>query len=225
MLHNLLYYAQKDIFIDMDTGSMYSHEDLDFFMTMEILHKEEIKEPSLYQLMEMFPTGKQAAIRGVKARIKAVKEKLDGIGEMRERKVKLLDNINMLDRPLYMKDIEDSLSKYLTDGEKELKRYNFQLSYLNRLGEKEKEVKSGSLTVEDIAAARHIPITNFIKVRRDRKANCLFHSDKNASMHVYGDNHFYCFSCNESGDVIDIIKKMYGYSFREAVEFLIGKRV
>lgn len=225
MLHNLTYYAQKDIFIDMDTGSMYSHEDLDFFMTMEILHREEIKMPSLYELMETFPTAKQAAVRGVKARIKQVKEKLDGIGELRERKVKLLDNINMLDRPLYMKDIEDELSKYLTEGEKELKKYNFQLAYLNRLGEKEKPIKTGVITDQDVEQARHTPITNFVKIRSDRKARCLFHSDKNASMHVYGDNHFYCFSCNESGDVIDIVKKIYGYDFRTAVQFLVGKKI
>ena len=222
----LTYYEEKDIFIDLDSGSMYSHEDLDFFMTMHTLHKKEQSiTPSLSQLMETYPTARPCAMRGIREKIKILKNRINCLDEVRERKVKAIANVSMFDRPLYMKDIDEYIEKDLNEYEAQIKKYTFQLAYLKRLGEKKEVIKGGSYTEQDLEEARQVPITNFIKIRGDRKAKCVFHSERTASMHIYNDNHYYCFSCNESGDVIDLVKKLYNYNFRQAVELLIGKKL
>ncbi|MEK6879643.1 MAG: CHC2 zinc finger domain-containing protein [Nanoarchaeota archaeon] len=57
-------------------------------------------------------------------------------------------------------------------------------------------------------------VEGLIKVNRMNKALCLFHQDKNPSMHIY-DDHFYCFSCGERGDIITFLTKFYNISISE----------
>ena len=45
---------------------------------------------------------------------------------------------------------------------------------------------------------------------------CLFHDDRTPSMKLY-DDHFYCFGCGASGDVIDLTGKLLGLSPKESV--------
>lgn len=54
------------------------------------------------------------------------------------------------------------------------------------------------------------------------KSLCPLHSEKSESFTVYPDSQsFFCFgSCNEGGDVIDLIKKLKGFSFKEALAYL-----
>jgi DNA primase len=49
---------------------------------------------------------------------------------------------------------------------------------------------------------------------------CPFHSEKTPSFFVFPDNHFKCFGCGESGNVIDFIQKLHGLSFPEALKHL-----
>lgn len=49
---------------------------------------------------------------------------------------------------------------------------------------------------------------------------CPFHQDRTPSFFVFQDNKFKCFGCQESGDVIDFVQKMYGLSFRDALKHL-----
>ena len=50
---------------------------------------------------------------------------------------------------------------------------------------------------------------------------CPFHEEKHPSFTVYEDsNHFICFGCGEKGDAIDFIKKLKGFSFKEALAYL-----
>lgn len=86
---------------------------------------------------------------------------------------------------------------------------------------KEGEV-STLLSAGDIAMAKLIPISTFIKVPVHNKAVCLFHIDKQPSMHVYGTT-YHCFTCSAHGSVIDIVMKIKNCSFTQAVRFLIGK--
>lgn len=92
-----------------------------------------------------------------------------------------------------------------------------KLRYLNPIAS-----RGTGLTAQDIAQAKSTPIKNFLKVNRQHKAVCLFHNDKNASMHIYGTN-YYCFSCQAKGSVVDIIMKLHNKPFKDAVLFLIGK--
>jgi len=52
-------------------------------------------------------------------------------------------------------------------------------------------------------------------------ALCPFHNEKTPSCYFYTEtNSFYCFGCNEKGDVIKFTMLFYGIGFREAVRML-----
>lgn len=57
-----------------------------------------------------------------------------------------------------------------------------------------------------------------IRVRRNGMAVCPFHNDKHPSMKV--DKRFHCFACQEDGDVIDFVARLYGLNPKEAAEKL-----
>lgn len=58
--------------------------------------------------------------------------------------------------------------------------------------------------------------TTFIR----NKCLCMFHNDRNPSMSIKNER-YKCFSCGESGDVIDFIAKLYGYTPIQAVKYII----
>jgi len=60
-----------------------------------------------------------------------------------------------------------------------------------------------------------------IRVDRGNKAICPFHNDRHASMHVYsGRGGYWCFTCNEGGNVIDFAMRYFNVNFRQACEKL-----
>lgn len=71
----------------------------------------------------------------------------------------------------------------------------------------------------DLIRAKAYPIENIIHVTR-HKASCPFHNDSHPSLHVYPDNHSYCFSCSKYADSIDIAMKVWNLSFKEALKRL-----
>jgi hypothetical protein len=72
----------------------------------------------------------------------------------------------------------------------------------------------------DIEKAKQVPVNNFIQFRGGF-ARCLWHNDKNPSMHYYKKlNRVKCFSCGKGGDVIDVVQKLHSCSFEEAVRRL-----
>lgn len=58
-----------------------------------------------------------------------------------------------------------------------------------------------------------------LRLRRGDMTCCTFHSDKTPSMKLYSD-HFYCFGCQKSGDVIDLAAGLFGLSNSEAAKKL-----
>ena len=55
----------------------------------------------------------------------------------------------------------------------------------------------------------------------DLVCKCPFHADKKPSLHVNLSKGLWnCFGCGEGGDAIQFVRRAYGYSFREAVEYL-----
>ena len=83
-------------------------------------------------------------------------------------------------------------------------------------------VETGLVSPSDIARAKLVPISTFLKVPGSKKVACLFHADKNPSMHIYGTT-YYCFVCSAKGSVVDIVMKLYNRSFTSAVKYLIGR--
>lgn len=81
--------------------------------------------------------------------------------------------------------------------------------------------RKNEVTPEMIARAKEHPIENIILDVVRGKAHCISgeHQDKNPSMQVKN-NRVHCFSCDFKGDVIDVVKKLYGWSFHESVRHL-----
>ena len=49
---------------------------------------------------------------------------------------------------------------------------------------------------------------------------CPFHDDHNPSFYVFPDGHYKCFSCQEYGDSIDFVQKLYSLPFKDALKYL-----
>lgn len=74
-----------------------------------------------------------------------------------------------------------------------------------------------------VQMAKEYPLTNLVRVNGAHKANCpLQKKDTTPSFHVYPNNTWYCFSCNQGGDVIDFVMKKDNLDFMGAVNKLIG---
>jgi len=56
-----------------------------------------------------------------------------------------------------------------------------------------------------------------------RRCCCLLHNGKNQNSFSWKQDSFKCFSCQKSGDAIDLVKAINNCSFREAVKFLAAK--
>lgn len=79
---------------------------------------------------------------------------------------------------------------------------------------------AGEISDGDIERAKQTKISTIIKVSASKKVLCLFHTDKVPSMHIY-ETTYHCFSCGAHGSVIDIVMKLYGLKFIDAVKRLI----
>ena len=58
-----------------------------------------------------------------------------------------------------------------------------------------------------------------IEVKRNGKALCPFHNDRNPSLFV-ADDHYHCFACGEHGDSIDLVAKLYDLPLHAAARKL-----
>ena len=75
------------------------------------------------------------------------------------------------------------------------------------------ETVKAAVTVRQ--AAEHYEL----EVNRNGMTCCPFHKDRHPSMKLY-DNHFYCFGCGATGDVIDFTARLFEVSPFEAVKKL-----
>lgn len=76
---------------------------------------------------------------------------------------------------------------------------------------------------DDLANAKLVPITNYLKFNSAGFASCIFHNDDSPSLKIFPDNHVYCFGCSKRGDTIDVVMKIQGCSLNEAVKLIIGR--
>ena len=81
------------------------------------------------------------------------------------------------------------------------------------------------ITDSDIEQARNVNCADILEIKKKvgkrNWAICPFHPDKNPSLLCYPDGQgFYCFACKTGGDTIELVMKLYNYSFTEAVRFL-----
>lgn len=99
--------------------------------------------------------------------------------------------------------------------EQELKKISNQIYFLEYKG----EINNRTISQEDIALAREVPFDRVIDVDKEY-ATCPFHNDKGRHLYVRN-NYGYCFVCNWSGDVIQLVIDRDHLRFSEVVNKLL----
>jgi hypothetical protein len=119
--------------------------------------------------------------------------------------------------------VKNTEIKDLLEIDSHLSRLHWQLSISNN-----RPVK-GQITPELIQQALAVPIQSlfqqpFRKSGRNLIGLCPLHQEKHPSFFIYPDtNTCWCYGCNQGGNIINLIRLMHGYSFKEAVHFLAGE--
>ena len=79
----------------------------------------------------------------------------------------------------------------------------------------------------DIEGAKAFPIEQIFDIERPKRSSkriicrCPLHQEKTGSFVIYLDsNTWHCFSCGEGSSSIDLVMKLQGLNFKEAVEYL-----
>ena len=154
-----------------------------------------------------------AALRG---KLKALKDEAMIIEKVYDRHYTRIKEQHTFTRgyAVRMEVLETWVAQRRTEVQKQLMITKNQI---NNLTDK---VSEGSITDADIQHAKEYPITQLIKVNRARKALCPFHNDRTPSLHVYKDNHAYCFVCPKVADSIEIYRELNHCDFKTAVEQL-----
>lgn len=170
------------------------------------------------ELLEIFPEAKAI----IPEKIMEWEEKRDEFSDTIKKKLVLIKQL-----------APDEFSQWfwrewvkITDGEK-LLTFEKHIERLKRLLmiTNGKEPK-GQITEEQIQRALAVPIENLINqtLRKSGKALvglCPLHNERHPSFYIYPTtNSCWCYGCNQGGDIINLIKLLHGYSFREAVQYL-----
>lgn len=96
---------------------------------------------------------------------------------------------------------------------------------LNMLVAPPSEQDQNGISDAEIEAAKNRDCADFVEIKRNggqiQWALCVFHNDTNPSMACYpGEKGFYCFACNEGGDVIKLVQKVHNCTFPEAIRII-----
>lgn len=158
--------------------------------------------------------------------------------ELLQERVALIDDIAEQLKPYVgRKDIDavfarECMKHFLVT---ELLRIESSISFQERLAHHNDPIPSkGSshLAPNDIQRARDISIIDVAerligqlrKMGNSFSAKCPFHEEKTPSFHLYtASNRYHCFGCAANGDVIDLVQKILGFTFYQAISYLINK--
>lgn len=193
-----------DKYID-NQGNLWREEEVNYFMRLEKEWKDDLPEMGFYERNQIFPEAKEIEKKNLKEQI----EKLRSQSQERYNWFieKVINTANHKDQPALI----EYNNANLDEANEKIFKLAYQLKWL-------KNDKNGDL---DIERAKQVPIETFLKVERSNKVKCLFHKEKTASMHINRKkNTFKCFGCDAWGSVIDIVMKLKGCGFVEAVKML-----
>jgi len=202
-------------------ATTYTDEQYDALDALERSWKATLPEyRNIRELIDAFPIGKTAAVRATRAHIKECKESIASLVELREVWSAAINKMKPKEQPGFIDWLNGHIEQKRQEYDKELRRYQYELNFLLNIGNEKAgiEPKSG-VTEMQIAAAKSVEIRNLIPVNRAKKALCIFHDEKNPSMHVYG-TRVWCYACNRGGDAIDVYQKLNGCDFITAVKGL-----
>jgi len=219
-LHGLKYLGFSEE--ELEEIEKEDEEEMNFVRNLEEEWRKSKIHYSDKELLEIFPEAK-----------KVIPEKIE---EWQEKKEKLIAIIKK--KLVLIRDrTADEFSRWfwrewvkITEAE-ELLKIEDHISRLKRLSSVAKgRVSKERLTEEEIQRALTIPIESLINrpLRKSGKALvglCPFHSEKHPSFYIYPEtNSCWCYGCNQGGDVINFVKLLHGYSFKETVQYLIGEK-
>lgn len=182
------------------------------------MNKEVLKymgSPPKWELVKIFPES-----------IPYINEKIRVLLEERERtKQRFREIIHKCEKEVEVFLVRDCYSEKLERIDREIRRLK---GYFSRVVlEKGKtylpieEIKSSVSIVE--VFGRLCPDRRLKKSGDKYSCLCPFHSEKHPSFCLYPEtNTFYCFGCGEAGDVFDLVMKLEGFSFKEAIVYLQG---
>lgn len=174
---------------------------------------------SFAQLIDLFPEAAPAARRAAKAKIKELNKSIASLSDFRDIWSNDINKINFKLQPAYIAYLDDLINRLRQGYEKEIRKYEYQLHYLDNVG-KEQVKSEGIITDLQIAKAKSFPITELLSFKRGQTL-CPFHDDHKPSLKYYQkDNHVYCFACSTSADSIDVYMKLNGCDFKAAVRAL-----
>lgn len=172
------------------------------------------------ELLQIFPEAKAV----IPEKIVEWEEKRDEIIDIIKKKLTVVKHKSAPQNQWFWRAVIKAL-----DGPKllEVEQHILRLKRLLMVA-KGRKLK-GRLTEEQIQQALAVPIENLInkplrKCGRVLVGLCPLHNERHPSFYVYSEtNSCWCYGCGQGGDVINFIKLLHGYSFREAVQYLIGK--
>ena len=146
------------------------------------------------------------------------------IRQLKQRQLQLLEDTANL-ALVYPKHVDKYLRDYYEEKNIEYRQKlqaqidetNRILSFMGRGGSR--KVKNFQ---RDLAEAKAFPIDQLLDFSRNKvKTQCVWHEDKDPSLHYYRKNNtVWCFACEHGGDVIDVVQQMKGCSLPEAINFI-----
>lgn len=74
-------------------------------------------------------------------------------------------------------------------------------------------------TVKAAVTPKQAAATYGIRVQRNGMCRCPFHDDRTPSMKLYED-HYHCFGCGATGDVVDLVSRYFSIGPYEAAKKL-----
>jgi len=170
---------------------------------------------NINELHKVFPEAKdtiQQILKENKRELADIHKQQDKIKQICYAKIKNLKNIELVTDMALWAYGDKRREKELNEN---IKRNTVILN----------NFKNGKTTAMlSIEQAKQVPISNFIEINKAGFAKCPFHNEKTGSFKYYKDtNSFYCFGCNEGGDVIDFIQKQHNCDLKEALKILHNK--
>lgn len=102
-----------------------------------------------------------------------------------------------------------------------------QIKRLNLLNLLITNPKEYEYRIQNLLSIKSIPIETLIPFNKLRKnharstTECPLHDDPNPSLVIYHNNNtWHCFQCSQSGDNIELVRKVYKLSFKQALHFI-----
>lgn len=189
---------------------------------MEVRTKDKVRQKQLpdTEVLKIFPEAKQI----IKALIKEKSQHRAELVEAIAKELKAINaNSNEDYRYFWRSWLKLTQGADLLEEDKHLARLHRQLRIIKGVAP-----KFGQLNEDLIQTAQEVPLESLLNQQFRRSGRnlvglCPMHEERTASFHIYtAENRGWCFGCNKGGDVIDIARLMHGYSFKEAVMFLVG---